>query len=69
VPRLNRGGGDIHQVSTLELFQRILDDSKHLPRTSAYRDLGRFIDFVIKRLFKASRENPLIFLEVRFMDW
>ena len=53
------------QVTTLELFRRILDDQPCLPKTAPYKDLTRVITFVLKNFFKLAQTNELLFVEVR----
>ena len=53
------------QVTTLELFRRILDDQPCLPKTAPYKDLTRVITFILKNFFKLAQTNELLFVEVR----
>src|SRR5258708_3400269 len=52
------------QVSTLELFNRILAHQKDLPRDRPYKDLLHLINFVLRKFFKTMEEQPLLMLEV-----
>lgn len=52
------------QVTTLELFNRILDDQKMLPRDSAYKELIQMINFLLRKFFKAVQESPFLVVEV-----
>jgi replication fork protection complex subunit Tof1/Swi1 len=54
-----------YKASTLDLFKRIWDDKPCLPKTGAYKDLDKLVTFVVKEFFKAAKEYPLMFIEVR----
>ena len=56
------------QVTTLELFRRILDDQACLPKTAPYKDLFKFITYILKQFFKLAQTNQLLFIEVSLPD-
>lgn len=51
-------------MTTLELFNRILDDQKALPRDAAYKELIQMVNFILRKFFKTVRENPFLVVEV-----
>ena len=59
-----QGEGRFFRVSTLELFRRILDDQACLPKTAPYKDLFKFIGYILKQFFKLAQTNQLLFIEV-----
>lgn len=61
-----QGEGRFFRVTTLELFRRILDDQACLPKTTAYKDLFKFITYILKQFFKLAQTNQLLFIEAFF---
>lgn len=56
---------DSHKVSTLELFNRILDDARTFPREAqSYKELIQLINFLLRKFFKAVEESPFLVVEV-----
>ena len=51
-------------MSTLELFKRILDEEKSLPREQPYKDLVNLINFLLRKFFKAVAEDSFLIVEV-----
>lgn len=55
------------QPTVLDLFQTILDDrTVSNNKDTAYHDLVKLIDFVLKRFFKVAKEYPMLLLEIFF---
>lgn len=53
----------------LELFRRILEDHDiALARDAAQSDLKKLIDYILKKLFKSAKENPLLLLEASLIS-
>jgi hypothetical protein len=52
------------QVSTLDLFKKILADQKSFPRDQPYKDLINLITFILRQFFKALDEEPFLAIEV-----
>lgn len=60
------------QPTVLELFKQILEDSALIPATpklKEHADLKSLIEFILKKFFKAVKENPLLLLEVRCVSY
>ena len=56
------------QPTVLELFKQILEDPALIPTTpklKEHADLKSLIEFILKKFFKAVKDNPLLLLEVR----
>lgn len=50
----------------LELFQRILDDqSLAAGKDPSTTDLKKLIEYILKKFFKAVKDNPMLLVEVR----
>ncbi|KAL1742157.1 timeless protein-domain-containing protein [Schizophyllum fasciatum] len=58
--------GLFFNVSTLSLFQRILNDQRSLPREQTYKDLINLINFILRQFFKALSENTFLAVEAFF---
>ncbi|KAI4520868.1 timeless-domain-containing protein [Schizophyllum commune Loenen D] len=58
--------GLFFKVSTLSLFQRILNDQRSLPREQPYKDLVNLINFILRQFFKALSENTFLAVEAFF---
>ncbi|RUS31825.1 timeless protein-domain-containing protein [Jimgerdemannia flammicorona] len=54
------------KLSMMELFNRILMDLPTLPKTPAYKELGQFLTFCTRQLFKKLKEYPLLYVEILF---
>ncbi|TPX31694.1 hypothetical protein SeMB42_g07723 [Synchytrium endobioticum] len=53
-----------YKLSTLELFQRIMNDRATIQNTRGYREVYNFIKYAVSRLFKRLGENPLLYIQV-----
>lgn len=47
----------------MELFNRILDDQKTLPPDLPYKELVQFVNYVLRKFFKAMEESPMLLVE------
>ena len=52
------------KVSTLNLFRMILTRQSTLPKEQPYKDLVALITFILKKFFKAVKEDPMLIIEV-----
>lgn len=57
---------DISQVSSLNLFKTILAEEKAFPKDQAFKDLKNVTEYIIKKFFKATRDNPFLLVEVGY---
>ncbi|TPX63475.1 hypothetical protein SpCBS45565_g06554 [Spizellomyces sp. 'palustris'] len=55
-----------YKLSTLELFNRILTDTRMLPSTKPHKELYGFIKYMLAKFFKKAVENPVLLVEVLF---
>jgi hypothetical protein len=58
----------IGQVSSLNLFKSILAEERAFPKDQAYKDLKNVIEYIVKKFFKAARENPFVLVEVGLIE-
>ncbi|OCH87501.1 timeless-domain-containing protein [Obba rivulosa] len=58
--------GLFFQVSTLELFKRILADQKSLPQDRSSKDLVALITYILRQFFKAVTEDSFLIIEAFF---
>ena len=56
------------QVSTLDLFKRLLEDQKSFPREQPYKDLVRLVNFLLRQFFKAVEEDSFLIVAVRALN-
>jgi replication fork protection complex subunit Tof1/Swi1 len=50
-------------VSSLQLFQKILDEQSHLIRCDATKDLIQLITFILRKFFKRVTEDPFVIIQ------
>ncbi|OCB87291.1 timeless-domain-containing protein [Sanghuangporus baumii] len=55
--------GLFFKVSTLNLFRNILTRQSTLPKEQPYKDLVALITFILKKFFKAVKEDPMLIVE------
>ncbi|KAM0754978.1 timeless-domain-containing protein [Meredithblackwellia eburnea MCA 4105] len=59
--------GLFFKPTVFELFQRILDDQTiSTSRDPAHADLRKLIEYILKKFFKAAKENHLLLVEIFF---
>ncbi|KAK4698763.1 hypothetical protein P7C70_g7506, partial [Phenoliferia sp. Uapishka_3] len=59
--------GLFFKPSVLELFQRILDDEAFgSAKDTGTTDLKKLIEYILKKFFKAVKENPMLLVEIFF---
>ncbi|CEP15228.1 hypothetical protein [Parasitella parasitica] len=51
------------KLPVLELFNRILQDSRSLSQSIAFEELAKFIRYSTRQFFKAAAEYPLLYVE------
>lgn len=54
------------KVSTFDTLNTLLEDRTTSPRNSAYEDLWKLIDYILKQFFKSIRQNPFMLVECFF---
>ncbi|RKO86352.1 timeless protein C terminal region-domain-containing protein, partial [Blyttiomyces helicus] len=55
-----------YKLSTLDLFNQILQDRRRLPQSQGHKELFNFIKYATSRFFKKAAEYPLLFIEILF---
>ncbi|KAL5514636.1 hypothetical protein ACEPAG_1952 [Sanghuangporus baumii] len=56
--------GLFFKVSTLNLFRNIFTRQSTFPKEQPYKDLVALITFILKKFFKAVKEDPMLIVEV-----
>ena len=62
----SKAEGLLFKVSTLNVFRSIMAKQSTLPKEQPYKDLVTFINFILRKFFKAVSEEPLLLVEVSF---